>query len=315
MRLIAPDYYPLFRCAADACRHTCCAGWEIGIDEETLELYRSLPQDWRKKLFDNMEETDGEFSFRLVEGERCPFLNRAGLCDLILAFGEHALCQICADHPRFRNFFSDRTEIGLGLCCEEAGRVILFRAEKMKLICLEDDGENETLTAEENKILALREKCICLAQDRSFLVEDRAVKIAEQWGGKLKNITKIEAGFLLSLERMEDEWRLRLEALSDGSIPNGPKTTPEIELAFEQFLVYLLYRHVSASNTVEEAKFQAEFALYLWALARKLCAAEERRNGLTEEKMIEIFRLISAELEYSDCNPDEIREHLLTEKA
>ena len=31
--LVYPDYYPEFRCSASACKHNCCIGWEIDIDE------------------------------------------------------------------------------------------------------------------------------------------------------------------------------------------------------------------------------------------------------------------------------------------
>ena len=36
MVTITPNYYMNFKCIADKCRHTCCAGWEIEIDDETL---------------------------------------------------------------------------------------------------------------------------------------------------------------------------------------------------------------------------------------------------------------------------------------
>ena len=34
------DNYQDFQCIADRCPKTCCAGWQIEIDEETLERYR-----------------------------------------------------------------------------------------------------------------------------------------------------------------------------------------------------------------------------------------------------------------------------------
>ena len=133
MKLMAPYYYPAFRCIADKCRHSCCIGWEIDIDPDTRERYRRIPGAFGARL--NAAIDDGEVSaFRLGADERCPMLNNNGLCDLITTLGEDALCQICADHPRFRNFFADRTEIGLGLCCEEAARLILSREEPMALI-------------------------------------------------------------------------------------------------------------------------------------------------------------------------------------
>ena len=40
MKLYAISGYEQFRCLMDRCAHTCCAGWEIDIDEESLERYR-----------------------------------------------------------------------------------------------------------------------------------------------------------------------------------------------------------------------------------------------------------------------------------
>ncbi len=61
--------------------------------------------------------------FLLGEQERCPFLNGKTSAISFYTAGEGMLCQICTDHPRYRSFFfSERTEIGVGLCCEEAAR-------------------------------------------------------------------------------------------------------------------------------------------------------------------------------------------------
>ena len=50
MKLIAPDYYPRFRCIADRCRHSCCVGWEIDVDEESLEKYAALPVELGEEI-------------------------------------------------------------------------------------------------------------------------------------------------------------------------------------------------------------------------------------------------------------------------
>ena len=47
------------------------------------------------------------------------------LCDIISSLGEDYLCDICTLHPRFRNFYCNFIETGLGLCCEEACRIVL----------------------------------------------------------------------------------------------------------------------------------------------------------------------------------------------
>ena len=42
MKLYAPRYYLQFKCIADACRHSCCVGWEIDVDGETMKKYSLL---------------------------------------------------------------------------------------------------------------------------------------------------------------------------------------------------------------------------------------------------------------------------------
>lgn len=152
MKILVPDYYPEFHCIAGKCRHTCCVGWEVDIDEESLARYRNYPEI--QKEIEGAETPH----FRLTEEERCPFLNQEGLCELILRHGGDTLCQICRDHPRFRNYWSDRTELGLGLVCEEASRLILSRPSPMKLVILSDDGEDEALPEDEKWLLSYRER-------------------------------------------------------------------------------------------------------------------------------------------------------------
>ena len=160
MKLIAPEYYTKFHCIADKCRHSCCVGWEIAIDPDKLVYYRSIEGEFGARLQKGIAEADDAAQFILDDEERCPFLNRTGLCDMITALGEDALCQICRDHPRFRNFYADRTEIGLGLCCEAAGELILSQQEKLTLITLEDDGAADLPDIADESLLAWREELL-----------------------------------------------------------------------------------------------------------------------------------------------------------
>jgi lysine-N-methylase len=151
MRQVYPEYYKNFKCTASACRHTCCRGWEIDIDAGTAEKYAEAPGEFGRRLRENISNEGGPH-FILAGEERCPFLNGENLCDVILTLGEEALCGICTDHPRFRTFLSDRTETGLGLCCEEAARLLLTENKPVRLT-----GEGtETLTGEEKALLRAR---------------------------------------------------------------------------------------------------------------------------------------------------------------
>lgn len=138
-----PHYYKDFKCIAGRCRESCCIGWEIDIDDDTLEMYKKLGGDMGRKLNENINVSeDGSVCFKLDEKERCPFLNEENLCELILCGGEDMLCDICHMHPRFVNRFDSRSETGVGLCCEEAARLILTDNMPMKLEVWDEDDED-----------------------------------------------------------------------------------------------------------------------------------------------------------------------------
>ena len=158
MKTYAPSYYRNFRCTADRCRHTCCAGWDVDIDEETLNKYRAMTGEFAghlKKCIDFGKDPH----FILTKDERCPMLNERNLCELILHEGEEALCQICRDHPRLRNFWTGRIEVGLGMACEEAARLILTQKEPLRLEVIEEDvpGNTEVLPEDEQYLMQVRE--------------------------------------------------------------------------------------------------------------------------------------------------------------
>lgn len=153
MKVFAPEYYSGFRCIAGSCRHSCCEGWEIDVDPETLKRYRAMEGPLGAKLR-RCIVPDPEPHFMLSPQERCPFLTDQNLCEIILKAGEDALCQICADHPRFRNYWSDRIEIGLGMACEEAARLILTWPHPMHLVPVQEEPEEQAeIPAEEEEAL------------------------------------------------------------------------------------------------------------------------------------------------------------------
>ena len=292
MKLIAPNYYPAFHCIADRCRHSCCIGWEIDIDPETREAYRRVPGEFGTRL--NASIDDGEVSsFRLGEGERCPMLNQNGLCDLITALGEDALCQICADHPRFRNYFADRTEIGLGLCCEEAARLILSQEEPMQLIALEDDGEGADLPEEEAALLSLRGELIALMQDTSMPLEARldALLDAVDFAIPDRNWAVVYRG----LERLDPAWDNALALLSG----TAGKCPEHLHIALEKFCVYLLYRQLPGALEDDDIPGRVAFCVLSTRILAALCAA---KSGCILADCINLARMYSAEIEYSEEN-------------
>ncbi|MBR2383601.1 MAG: flagellin lysine-N-methylase [Anaerotignum sp.] len=313
MKLIAPDYYTKFQCIADRCRHSCCIGWVIDVDADTLEYYHSVEGTLGKRLKNGIDEGGETAHFILGEEERCPFLNHTGLCDLITELGEESLCQICTDHPRYRNFYSDRTEIGLGLCCEAAGELILKRKEKTTLVVLEDDGENEELDVPDESLLTWREQLFAIAQNRNLTIEERAVSVlnAAEFTIPARSLAEW-ADIYLELERLEESWTDRLQELKVTDISIAPVLdAPEWEVAFEQLLVYFLYRQLPFALDDGEYEGRAAFCVLSYRIIRDLCRVHAVLHGVVGlDDLVDIARQYSAEIEYSDENVEALLDAL-----
>ena len=313
MKEFAPKIYKDFRCIAAECRHNCCIGWEIDIDEDTLAFYRAQTGEIGEELRKNIEITDGCASFRLDEHERCPFLNRRNLCDIYLTLGENALCQICRDHPRFRNFFSDRTEVGLGLCCESAARLLLCAETPFSLIQIADDGETQTPTPEEAAFFAFRERVFLSAQDRNLPPEQRLQTILDTVGAHLPQKSPAAwAAFYAALERLDHGWDAALETLC--TLPPDAFAAPfmkEAELFFENLLCCFLYRHLAGAlddgNLSVHAAFCVHGVQFLWALYRA-CAKEHA--GFDVDLALNLVRQYATEIEYSAENLEAVLDAL-----
>ncbi|MGN0268930.1 MAG: flagellin lysine-N-methylase [Lachnospiraceae bacterium] len=142
-----PSYYKNFQCISSRCTDSCCTEWEIDIDSDTLSFYQQVPGAFGKRLREHIalpsEETDEPAHFIQTADERCPFLNDCNLCDIFIHLGEEHLSQICTHHPRYYDWFLNGEEAGLGLCCEEAARLILLETGFPEFELLEDGLENE----------------------------------------------------------------------------------------------------------------------------------------------------------------------------
>lgn len=305
MQTVYPDYYPKFKCIAADCRHTCCAGWEIDIDSGSLARYRSTEGEMGARLREAI--SFGEMPhFILREGERCPFLNGENLCDLILYGGESFLCQICTDHPRFRSFLSGRTEIGLGLCCEAAGTLILSRGEPMVLLA---EGEPEAPDEEEEYLLSLREELFALARDRTLSVRKRMERILTRCGSGVDTDPLHWLDFYLSRERLEESWTDTLAELK-GMGDNRDEESFLLymkgrEREYENLLEYFLYRHLPAAYEDGDVAGKAAFSVLSTKMLLALGAVQYRLCGeFGFADQVELARRYSAEIEYSQENLD-----------
>lgn len=291
--IYAPDYYPHFRCIAADCRHSCCIGWEIDIDADTRAVYAAVSGEIGERLVRAIDEDGDPPHFRLTPDERCPFLRRDGLCELILTLGEDSLCQICADHPRFRNFFSGRTEVGLGLCCEAAGELILGQPDPMRLIPLADDGDDTPPDDEEAALIALREDLFTIAGDASLPLQDRLDHLLARVHAEPPTRVMAEwRKIYLSLERLDPAWDDALAVLTDCPLPQG------WDAPLARLLEYFLYRHLPGA--LEDGRIAQRTAFAV--LSVRIIAALLATGEPTMPRLVELARMYSSEIEYDEDN-------------
>lgn len=292
------NYYPQFKCVAEKCKHTCCAGWEMNIDRESLEKYKKVESEFSSALKTGIDFRKSKF--KADKFKRCAFLNEKGLCEIIINLGENSLCQVCKDHPRFRSFFDDRTEMGLGFCCEEASRIILSRQEKIELVLVNDDGANEELDFNQKNILEFRKKVLDVLQNRSVDINDRIENLLKECKADFieSDFNKIIKTFL-SFERLDKAWAKRLKSINKRF---DKSTNQNLSLYCEQFLVNGIYRHLSDAEDTIEVRARTLAVLFSWWVVKSVIEIETNINKDLLDFTIDVVRAFSAEVEYSQKN-------------
>lgn len=295
MNLLKPSYYQQFQCIAGRCKHSCCVGWEIDIDEETYLRYQSFSGPLGERLQEHIS-VENTPHFILDDKERCPFLNEDNLCDIIVEKGENALCQICTDHPRFRNFYTHYTEIGLGLCCEAAGELILSQKERFFV----PEADEMLLTEEEKCFFRFRKEIFRMIQEREFSLKQRVENLLSKYQMSFPDKSNQEwADIFLSLERLDETWGrlLREFSLSEELLP----LDKEWEIPLEQLLCYFVYRHLAQGLSDGCFRERILFSvLGLWMISSLFRMVSS--GGFSMDKLVEIARLYSSEIEYSEEN-------------
>ena len=312
-----PSYYNHFRCIADACKHSCCVGWEIDVDREALTRYAAVQGPLGDRLRTCIDREADPPCFVLTEDERCPFLNQNGLCDLITELGEDSLCHICADHPRFRNVLPDRVELGLGLCCEAATKLILEQTQPFAVVELPPEKATRERHAHEEptaldettaELLEWRGILLPLLQDRTTPLSDRIrhvlarsdIDLTESATDTLRSYGAI-AALLRDMERLDPAWDTCLNALE--TLDGDPlcELEGETAVAYENLICYFLYRYMTADAIYrpDAGRTRTAFAILCTAIIH---AIHRATGGEDSDSLCEIARMFSSEIEYSEEN-------------
>ena len=190
MLITIPDYYNEFECIADKCEDTCCAGWQIVIDKETLKKYTKVKGTFRKRLWTSINWFQG--TFKQDKDKRCTFLNERNLCDLYLSQGEEGFCKTCREYPRHTEEFEGVREITLSISCPEVARILMNRMEPVQFLSEENEGEEEFEDFDPFLYSILedaRKEMITILQNRNLTISDRILLVlgmAHDMQGRMK---------------------------------------------------------------------------------------------------------------------------------
>jgi hypothetical protein len=205
--------------------------------------------------------------------------------------GEGYLCDICREHPRFYNY-TDVAEVGLGMSCPEAARLILSSPD---YAVIEEIGE---IHADADELLyngrALRHEIYELLQDGELSYSVALGKIYEQYSINAGE-TSVWLQILDSMEYLNNEHKMLFMNYSSVLRPHGQESDEYLK----RFLAYLIYRHCTEAFDREDFVQRLTFCLFCERLLASLICLEKARS-LSE--VAALASIISEEIEYSDEN-------------
>ncbi|GAA0089155.1 flagellin lysine-N-methylase [Clostridium perfringens] len=188
-----PKYMKTFKCIGPNCTDTCCAGWDINIDENTFKKYENDKGNLKELIngkYIKNSQSDDSFNYgfmKITEDNKCPFLNENLLCKIHGKCGEENLSITCRRYPRVFNIIDDIYEKSELPSCEEICSKAFLNKEKMEFIEIEEELpedfleirrviDTEAFIGSDNLIQYfwdIRIISINIIQNRNFSIEER----------------------------------------------------------------------------------------------------------------------------------------------
>ncbi len=323
-----PYFFDNFKCKADKCTDTCCAGWEVDVDADSYEKYMSVECSLTDKLTNNIVCEEGQHCFRLTPDERCVFLDCDGLCEIYSQLGEDYLCDICREHPRFYDFFDGITESGLGLCCEKVCEMMFLSDNPVMFESYSDEYDDE-VNEDDIFYFQIRQQCFDIICNRKERLSSR-ISALLKYIAKVQNeiypdiyydLSEINRNKLFSsvielfvkTEPINNEWTEYINCIAGNKdeICSVSEKIPADDIRYEQILTYLLYRHFMQSryegNITDYVCFCVASLIFIYICD---CKSYMESGSITIADRINNVKLWSKQIEYSTDNISIITEKI-----
>ena len=185
--------YDEFKCIADKCPKSCCIGWQIVIDEDSVNKYTNTSGNFSDRLKAGIDYNEQCFK---QNATRCAMLNDNGLCDLQSTLGEDYLCNTCRMFPRHIEEFQDIREYSLSISCPEVTRMIMEPEFVFTISETEDDIEDNPDEFDDFDFMLY---------DKLEYARDKMLKLAKETTLPLQERMNIIACMALELQELYDE--------------------------------------------------------------------------------------------------------------
>ncbi len=312
-----------FKCIADKCPKSCCIGWQIMIDEDSINKYAATSGDFGYRLKSSINYEEGSF---LQNNTRCSMLNETGLCDLQSTLGESYLCNTCRKYPRHVEEFQDIREYLLSLSCPEAVRMLMAPDYSFSLEESEDDVFDDPEEFEDfdfllfDKLEYARDKMMALAKDSSLPFSERLERIRSSAfalqnlydEGEIFEMDNISyedestisleyaiSGLdtLLKLEVLEESWHETIrETISYWNSNPAKQFSEDATFVFEKILISLLFNYFCGAIYDGQIYARAMIAIMSTHWIMMIQAAHPNMD------LAQNIYLYSREVEHSDTN-------------
>ena len=139
---LSPRYMTRFRCIADRCEDTCCAGWRVPMSEARLrhmqQTVAGTPDAARVEQLVQLNpfpiNPKEHALISLKENGDCSFLDEERFCSLQRRHGETVLADPCFTFPRSFTHWGERLEVAASLACPEITRLALLSEDALELV-------------------------------------------------------------------------------------------------------------------------------------------------------------------------------------
>ncbi len=269
MKIRYLDNYEKFKCTANQCKATCCAGWKIVIDEDSMQEYLENTTAFGNRLRASIDQE--EEVFYQDDQKRCAFLNAENFCDIYRELGEEALCYTCTTYPRHIEEFENLNEVSLSISCPEVAEILLNTKDKIGFYELEEELEGNELDLEEfdtmfyELLYQVRQDMFTIIQDRTIPIDIR-IQLIERYAQDVDSQVELS---IFSINDVMDEYKnynkkadeLSCEFSMEHQISDGRESFErlyELEALDDQWHPFL-NKIKNTIGAIDEDEFQKEW--------------------------------------------------------